>query len=109
MWLEIRLFFAALLVGAVLTQGGLAFVSDANAASMMVMPEDCRPNDCADTPDCDAACLATSECRVVPYATGLGPAVLLGESISVRTAFSTAAPTSPRQHSDDGLQRPPMA
>lgn len=108
MWSKMRLLVVCLLVGIVSMQSGLVFVSAANAAPAMVMPQDCCPDECPDMPDCDAACLAATECRVAPSFLDYAAMVVLGEPSSVRAAFLSLIPRGPRRDLGESLQRPPM-
>lgn len=108
MWFKMRLLVMCLLVGVVSLQSGLAFVSEAKAGAAMVMPQDCCPDECPDMPDCDAACLAATGCRVVPSFLNCAAMVVLDDLSAVRAAFLTSTLTDSRQDFGEGLQRPPM-
>ena len=108
MWFKMRLLVMCLLVGVVSMQSGLAFVSEAKAEAAMVISQDCCPDECPDMPDCDAACLAATGCRVAPSSLDCAAMVVLDESSPVRAAFLTTTLADPRQDFGEGLQRPPM-
>ncbi|WP_288397507.1 hypothetical protein ABM428_17050 (plasmid) [Sulfitobacter sp. TCYB15] len=109
MLFKTRLFLVALLVGAVLAQTTFASISSVDPAPEMAMQSDCCPSDCPDMPECDAACISTTQCRVVPIVAGLERVILANLPRSGRAGFLRTEATAILQHADGGLQRPPKA
>tara|TARA_X000001036_G_scaffold413441_1_gene427725 strand:+ start:57 stop:392 length:336 start_codon:yes stop_codon:yes gene_type:complete len=96
-------------VGAVLAQTTFASISSVDPAPEMAMQSDCCPSDCPDMPECDAACISTTQCRVVPIVAGLERVILANLPRSGRAGFLRTEATAILQHADGGLQRPPKA
>jgi hypothetical protein len=109
MWIKTRLLMMALLVGALLAQPSLAFVSDAVSAPVMTMPHDCCPSDCPDMPECDALCRAVMQCRAAPLGSAAELVVLQIRPQSQRLSFVWTRIAGARQLPTDGLRRPPKA
>ncbi|MGR3508963.1 MAG: hypothetical protein ACU0CQ_13315 [Sulfitobacter sp.] len=113
MWIKLRIFLMTLLVGAVFAQTATSLVSSAQAAAMELAQvdsaSDVEMDDCADTPDCDAPCHLSSQCRGTVGLVGPDWAFVGSFLLAGLACVSPTVTVQTGQRRGDDLQRPPEA
>jgi len=107
MWQKLRLFLLVLLIGLGLAQASQASISADTSYHMMAMQEECCPDDCPDMPECNAICVASMQCRAMPYVAGQTLSLSQSHLLSERARFRPVGQNDREQYAVEGLRKPP--